>query len=173
MSAHALSDAPAGQPSPGPAAAALLQRHWDGQLPVEPARIAAALGIEVIARGGPEEPGYPYSGFFEYRDGRPVIEVNRGDSPVRRRFTIAHELGHYALGHRQAPRDYPANFTTGVQDDDERRANQFAAELLMPAERIRALVQSGRVGSLDEMARGFKVSGAAMGYRLKNLGYLA
>ena len=42
----------------------------------------------------------------------------------------------------------------------------------MPADTLRALVRSGKVESLEELARGFMVSGTAMSYRLQNLGFI-
>lgn len=142
---------------------------WDGDLPVNPGEIANNLGLRVVPCGGPGK-SYPYSGYF-YRDaeGNGVVEYNRGDSPVRRRFTVAHEIGHFVLGHQDSPRDDPDNYRTSVQSPQERAANQFAAELLMPAEELRKLVQSGQVRSIDELAGFFGVSKVAMGYRLANL----
>ncbi len=158
--------------TPARAAAALLARHWDGKLPVDPLRIAAALGIRVVARGGADDPDYAYSGYFDNSGGQPVIEYNRGESVVRQRFTLAHELGHYALGHASSPRDTPANFTTGVSDKAERQANRFAAELLMPAKEVRIVVQGGLFKDVAELAGAFHTSQAAMVYRLQSLGLI-
>ncbi len=56
-------------------------------------------------------------------DGLPTIGFNGDTSWVRRRFTIAHEVGHLMLGH---------TLDCGIDTDAEAEANQFAAELLMP-----------------------------------------
>ena len=158
--------------SPRAAAAALLRQHWDGRLQVDPQRIAQALGLRVIARGGPDEPDYGYSGYFNAEGDAPTIEYNRSESLVRRRFTIAHELGHFALGHRSSPRDTPANFNTAVADGAERHANQFAAELLMPEHEVRIIIKSGRFANVGELTRAFGVSQAAMIWRMKDLGFI-
>lgn len=68
-----------------------------------------------------------------------AIVVNRSHAPVRRRFTIAHELGHLLL-HRysqlHADTDFRIRFRDGSSSlgsiREEIEANQFAAELLMP-----------------------------------------
>lgn len=159
-------------PTPARAAAAVLARHWDGKLPVDPQRIATAMGIRVVPRGGPDDPGYAYSGYFDNTGERPVIEYNRAESVVRQRFTLAHELGHFALGHASSPRDTPANFNTAVADTTERRANQFAAELLMPAKELRLLVQGGVFKNVAELASAFRTSQAAMVYRMQSLGLI-
>lgn len=159
-------------PTPARAAAAMLAKHWDGKLPVDPHRIAAALGIRVVPRGGPGEPDYAYSGYFDNTGGQPVIEFNRSESKVRQRFTLAHELGHYALGHASSPRDTPANFSTGVSDQAERLANRFAAELLIPARELRLLLQSGRLKNVAEFAEAFWTSQLAITYRMQGLGLI-
>lgn len=159
-------------PTPARAAAAMLAKHWDGKLPVDPHRIAAALGIRVVARGGADDPGYAYSGYFDNSGGQPVIEYNVSEALVRQRFTLAHELGHYALGHASSPRDTPANFSTGVVDKAERLANLFAGDLLMPEKELRLLLQSGTFKDVDDFTRPFQTSRAAMLHRLKSLGII-
>jgi len=57
-------------------------------------------------------------------DGLPTIGFNGDAAWVRRRFTIAHEIGHLLLGHACSDLD--------IEKDAEAEANQFAAELLMP-----------------------------------------
>lgn len=55
----------------------------------------------------------------------PILNVSVHAPPDRRRFTMAHELGHLVL-HRDSYND-----TSG-----EKEANRFAAEFLMPADQI-------------------------------------
>ncbi len=160
----------ASQPARSPAVVAreVLDMFWDGALPVDPGAIARAAGVELYARGGQGDP-YDFSGYFRAVDDRQIIEYNIKDSLVRRRFTVAHELGHCFLGHTDAPRDRPDSFGATVLEPAERAANQFAAELLMPADVVRQAVLGGRFGSVDELADVFRVSRVAMGYRLTNL----
>jgi Zn-dependent peptidase ImmA (M78 family) len=158
--------------NPVAAARRILDQHWLGTLPVDPGDIARSLGVRLIPMG--EEKACDYSGYFRLEaDGRPTVYYNVSDHSVRRRFTVAHELGHYVLGHEDAPRDLPSQFGASVSSPIERAANQFAAELLMPAEAVRKLSSSGRFPSLDALAQAFAVSKVAMGYRLKNLGLIA
>ena len=58
-------------------------------------------------------------------------------SPGRKRFSLAHELGHYHIpSHRKRPPGWCGEDDMVAQEDSGRRyeweANQFAAELLMP-----------------------------------------
>lgn len=70
--------------------------------------------------------------------------VSAADPVPRRRFTAAHELGHFVLhratmGRFRADTDATLREADGdVTDRMEREANRFAAELLMPAEVCRA-----------------------------------
>lgn len=147
-----------------------LSRYWDvGSLPVDPIIIATKMGISVMA-----DPYLDGSGHYEpnaARNGCPLITYNPKESVVRQRFTIAHELGHHVLNHGPRDRDTPKNFTMAVHDVAEVSANKFAARLLMPADFIHALVQVRGVRNLTRLAKLFSVSGAAMGYRLQELGY--
>lgn len=150
-------------------AAQILSAHWDGKLPVDVHAIAARLGVEVRC-GAIEE-----SGRIELDNG-PRIVVNCNEAWVRQRFTVAHELGHWALGHLQHGqrlfRDRPDAFTT-TASGFEREANAFAAALLMPADALRYAMQQGIADSLESLARLFDVSQSAMYWRVNGLGLFA
>ncbi len=76
-------------------------------------------------------------GFSRIENGQKIIYFNdKKGSKVRRRFTIAHELGHCLLGHlkdnnktfyRNSEIDLPNNSI------EEMQANVFARDILMPA----------------------------------------
>lgn len=153
--------------NPEALAAKMLDLYWDGSLPIDPVKIARSAGVDVYGRGGPDDPGYEYSGYFRRIHDTPSIEYNVTEAPVRQRFTVAHELGHFALQHSDLPRDR-GNFQSS-KDSREVAANRFAAELLMPARTVKQLFASGNADSPDHLARMFGVSAAALGYRLINL----
>jgi len=104
----------------------------------------------------------------------PVILLNRTDSRNRKRFSCAHELGHYAsrvMGSRAEHYEYID--LRGVEsgagtNPDEIYANQFAAELLMPEDKMRELHRQGH--SPLSIAQFFAVSDDAIRFRLNNLG---
>lgn len=94
--------------------------------------------------------------------------------PRRRRFTIAHELGHLVLhaGDTAAPAVFCRHVRSTespISDAIEREANHFAAELLMPDELMRAAVARGVTGP-DALGDRFEVSPLAAAWRLFNLG---
>jgi hypothetical protein len=113
------------------------------------------------------------------------IWVDAGEaraSPPRRRFTIAHEVGHWVCQVR-AGRGEPFHCRIDpsvdatpeaarpLTDPREREANVFAAELLMPEDLVRRTLARG-VPRAD-LARRFDVSPPAMAWRLYNLGVVA
>ncbi|HXJ21761.1 MAG TPA: ImmA/IrrE family metallo-endopeptidase [Polyangia bacterium] len=117
---------------------------------------------------------------------RAIIGVNKYHHVNRQRFSIAHELGHlllHAAGEevhvdrdtvfRVKRRDSESSKGT---DPDEREANAFAAELLMPAsfllrdlEDIEVLEDSN--SAVADLASRYGVSQQALMIRLANLGY--
>ncbi len=68
-----------------------------------------------------------------------VVEISMLPSPMERLFTLAHELGHVALGSTGTVvhRDRPLNGTRKARDFDERSADKFAAYFLMPGKPLK------------------------------------
>lgn len=108
-----------------------------------------------------------------------VIVVNAAHSPGRKRFTIAHELGHYFLNDR--PDTCFAHRDAFAYDEEERDANSFASALLMPEEEVRRKLRNlaEDTGETSDSARiayiaeAFQVSRPAAEVRLKKLQILA
>jgi Zn-dependent peptidase ImmA (M78 family) len=120
-----------------------------------------------------------------YRDGEnKIIGINSNHHPNRQRFSIAHEVGHLLLHEKEVFIDKVVNFRSSRSslaiDTEEIAANAFAAELLMPKEfvknELKKLIGQESMPTEKELvenfARVFKVSTAAMEYRLNNLGVL-
>ncbi|MGD0452307.1 MAG: ImmA/IrrE family metallo-endopeptidase [Solirubrobacteraceae bacterium] len=149
-------------------AAMLLREAWGAPLPVDPISIARAAGIRVLdapldddtAGALVKEPGQD-----------PTILLNQNDSPNRKRFTCAHELGHYRRRSADETEyttvDLRGSLAAAGTDPEEIYANEFAASLLMPEDAVRRLLEEG-LGDL-ELAIRFGVSREAIEYRLKNL----
>ena len=150
---------------PEDAASAVLLRFWDCSLPVNPVAIAEKLDIKVFMSDGMATLG----GYYDQESGE--ITINANDTLPRQRFSVAHELGHCLLGHGSSPRDNNARYNQTNYSPQEYQANVFAAELLMPRDAMRVMVEH-RAMSLAELCGTFGVSEAAMTIRLRSLGYI-
>lgn len=156
--------------SPRQEAINILNQYWDEKIPVDLVNIAKAMGVSVVERNlSPNTAG------VIYYDGDLVnIDININNNLVRKRFTLAHELGHLQLGHLQNCnpkfRVDDNHFYSNEENCDERDANNFAIELLIPEEAIKLLVRKKSVTSIDELSSYFLASKLAVGYRIQNLG---
>ena len=110
-----------------------------------------------------------------------VNGVEAARSPGRRRFTVAHELGHWHL-HRDTQTHarglYCRSEDVGGSDAElraaraiEAEANRFAAALLMPESLVRLEAERWKF-NVHVLARRFQVSLPAMQLRLATLGVL-
>ncbi|HRA88609.1 MAG TPA: ImmA/IrrE family metallo-endopeptidase [Planctomycetaceae bacterium] len=103
---------------------------------------------------------------------RAVIFLNKTDvsSAKRLRFTLAHELAHLILG---IPSIVGENLTDMLSSDDadERRVNEFAAELLVPASVVTTLITEIPVvaQSLVRLAKKANVSDVSAALRVADL----
>ncbi|TCV95980.1 uncharacterized protein DUF955 [Luteibacter rhizovicinus] len=152
----------------GPELVAKLKAANLMRLPLNVRGVAEYLGLEVV-----EEPmDDDMSGFLEIRSGQWVVGVNAFHHLNRKRFTIAHEIAHFLL-HSEGQTEFrDRTFARRTNDPSrmEREADQFAAELLMPAEDVRQKIAAGET-SLSALAAQFGVSALAMKYRVQKLGY--
>ena len=111
------------------------------------------------------------SGRLYRKDGGWIISVNRGHHVNRQRFTLAHELAHYVLHKSESESFTDTVFFRGASVNNfEYAANEFAAKLLMPEDKVREVVRGG-TNNIKDLAESFGVSVAAMLYRVKQLGF--
>ncbi len=107
-----------------------------------------------------------------YKDdaGKWIIVVNQLHHENRRRYTIAHELGHYIL-HRHLKDRFEDEifFRGGKPLNEEYQANEFANCILMPEQKFRQFIKDG-VNTIETLASEFHVSTIALRIRAKNLG---
>ena len=137
-------------------AADVLDNYWDGELPVDVASISAAMGVTPYRGSLPDG----LSGMVIKRPGEPARSYVEASEPVgRRRFTIAHELGHY-VERVDVSDDDDFSFVderrSGRYDLHEFYADEFAGALLMPEDDFLKMQKEGK--SLIDMAARFGVS---------------
>ncbi|MBN8853025.1 MAG: hypothetical protein BGO55_14165 [Sphingobacteriales bacterium 50-39] len=164
-------------------AKAILSTFNDFLLPIKVEEIAKMRGLKVLP--------YPLenevSGILVIEGQLGTIGYNQHESRVRRRFTIAHELGHFELHRDQSQLFVDKTFKVmfrstapSIESSNlrlEREANAFAASLLMPDDLVNAEIENmefdlGSEESIKELAKRFDVSTTAMYYRMTNLGKL-
>lgn len=137
-------------------------------LPIPIFAIVKQYGLTIVGK----RPIKGWSGGLSGSGGVGAIELSPDEPETRRRFSCAHELGHFVLGHSEL---FPATraarhslLSYEVYDPLELAVNAFAAELLMPEAEVRQRVNAGV--SLAVMARTFYVSMEAMRTRVEYLG---
>jgi Zn-dependent peptidase ImmA (M78 family) len=157
-----------------------VYKRYEGQYPVPVVSIANDLGINVYQTDDlkADEAGL----IRKEDDGRYAIYINVNDNPQRKRFTIAHEIGHFIL-HKQDldksgfidRRKQPIlkRITDSLKDVSSKtqkreiEANEFAAELLMPQDKFEEVF--GKSNDIDKIANYFNVSTAAATIRAKEV----
>lgn len=117
------------------------------------------------------------SGALLVERGRPFVILNGHDHPVRQRFTLAHEYGHWWLGHGQVV-DGPGSFSANSLHPDEFQANYFASEFLAPAPAVSSWMEARGEPEVNlEVVVGlsvaFGISAKAARIRLEVARYLA
>lgn len=102
-----------------------------------------------------------------------IIYINGNDPSYRQSFTVAHELGHIVLEHQPSKVgvQYIYRNTTITTTDEEKEANVFAANLLMPKDFLFKIMKEYKLNKNDinTLASIFGVSAQAMDLRLKFL----
>lgn len=152
-----------------------LINQYTSMCPVNVQGLISALGIQYREAFLADN----ISGMLERSQGGGyTITVNAGHPVTRKRFTAAHELGHY-INHRHLVGDgvddnkaYRSTdegkyHNTNIGPVEETEANKFAATVLMP----RSLVvrEYNANNNPADLARAFGVSEMSMKWRLVNL----
>jgi Zn-dependent peptidase ImmA (M78 family) len=142
--------------------------------------VSPPQGIPADDLGNPED---PLAGFIFAAGRVGWAFVSAADSLARRRFTAAHELGHFIM-HRATMGRFRADTEATLREADEevadrmeREANRFAVELLMPADVCRARAEElpkkchccPRGVLVYRLASELLVSREALRYRLQSL----
>jgi Zn-dependent peptidase ImmA (M78 family) len=139
-------------------AAAEVRARWE----IPPGPVDSM--VEILERAGGivirrRTPSRGWDAVSQWPDGEPpVFLLNAATPPDRQRFSLAHELGHIICHPIPGP-------------DQEKEADEFAAEFLMPSRDIAAEIGSSgvNIGRLGELKQRWKVSMAALARRARDL----
>jgi len=171
---------------------ALSYQGFEVSAPIDVDKIAEKLGIIVIddttlqARDS--------IGEISIENDKPVVRINplQNSYTPRRRFTLAHEIGHYCLHLSPFRPEFKDSTKTmsrssSYWDKNESEANGFAAQLIMPKSlllekgiELLATYKKNHPSEgmpvsifVDKMSSLFGASNKAMQYRLKSLKIIA
>lgn len=101
------------------------------------------------------------SGFLIQEDDLSAIAYNKTHHVHRQRFTVAHEIGHLLLGHNKYTNH------SDVSETDEKEAQIFASELLMPLAFLKIDLKKGNFDN-EVLAKRYWVSKSAMSWRIQD-----
>lgn len=159
--------------------------------PIDVDGIAAAMHVAVRYDHSLDRNGI--IGQITFEDDNPVVTINplQNAYEPRRRFTLAHELGHFVLHSANGLTEFIDSQKTMSRKTSywnlvESEANSFGAQLLMPKDLIvtegQAIIDAYKsrhdfsgmpeAAFTQAMAACFIVSNQAMEYRLRSLGVL-
>src|SRR5687767_12750652 len=135
---------------------AILRSLSELILPIKIEDIARMRGLKVM----PYPLGDDVSGLLAIQEGIGTIGYNQNEPKVRRRFTIAHELGHYELHKEKSDLFVDKQFIyrsqnsggTTVNFDMEQEANYFASSILMPTDLLRKEIEKVNMDLASELA---------------------
>lgn len=143
----------------------LLEASEQNMPPIDPQEVARLLNLKVEFFPFSDE----ISGLLKKEMG--VIGVNENQHPRRQRFTLAHEIGHYVLGHNLiSEKDFVDDTSTDSSSRIEREANYFASTLLMPSDLVKKAAKENF--DVKGLAKKFEVSEQAMTIRILELGLI-
>jgi len=133
--------------------------------PEAPEKLAKHLGVTVR-----ESPMDGCDGWCLTMGTRTIIRINGNLSPSRKRFTLAHELGHLILG---VPTVVGESFEDmlGSSSVEERQVNELASELLIPTDVAKTSLSDLPVvaAALKKLAKKARISELAAAVRVCNL----
>lgn len=121
-------------------------------------------------------PSKDYSGILIKKRGKTLMGINSNEPDARKRFSIAHELGHFLFSKKSVSVDYRINNYV-EKPEEEKHADSFAANILMPRRWILRdfeKISKGTItqNNLVDLSKKYKVSPEAMKFRLANLGLI-
>ena len=157
----------------------ILDRLGIEEVPIPIVAIMKSLNFQVVAGELKDE----ISGIIGIDDdlaknfkSSKVIAINNKDNVGHQRFTMAHELAHYLFDFDVSNQIVYYNTYNTFEDEneEERRANYFAANLLMPEKKFKkefdnVVIKNNLYVTVEKLSQIFQVSGEAVGRRISEL----
>lgn len=134
------------------------------QLPVHVLSIAKTAGIRVLKNEQAQMLSDNQCGLSILVDEEWFVIYDETMPVTRKRFTVAHELGHIFLGHALKEGFHARQFE-GLHPEDEQEANMFAIRLLAPA----CVLWGLNLHTPEEIADACAISLSAAQWRAKRM----
>ena len=142
------------------------------EIPVKLGSMAKELGV--VVKRSPTIPRSVSGQIKRLETGIYEIKINKFESLVRQRFTLAHEISHFLLHRSEIDRlgEIADNvlYRSGASETIEYEANRLAAQIIMPeeaiSERQQAIGNNIDENIVDQLAKEFGVSKAVMEIRI-------
>ncbi|MBI3632558.1 MAG: ImmA/IrrE family metallo-endopeptidase, partial [Candidatus Vogelbacteria bacterium] len=150
---------------PAEVAERVIRQCRIGSAPVDLNKIAKENSIEISESTTIDADGWI---LFPKDQKWAAIKVNKKISSLgRKRFTIAHEMGHFFLKNVDMD-EKSCQIDSGQKTEHEREADEFASNLLMPEKLIKKTIGIKIKGYEDilKIGQAFEVSQQAAGLRL-------
>lgn len=138
----------------------------EGQFPLPIDNVVDYLGYDAKSFI-PDASGINISGAVSSKEKK--ILINNNDSIFRKRFTLAHEIGHIILHFNNHDEEFVDFRTDRVRDTKELQADEFAGCLLMPIHEFKKIWLKSK-GNSFYLSEFFGVSKPAVYMRALNLG---
>lgn len=158
----------------------LIEKKFDVDLleikniyPVLIGKICEKLNIDVVFSQDLDD---DYFGNIIKNPTSYTINVNANYSAATNMFTIAHEIGHYVkhndkLAANGQFMDRKSSGYTAEERQNERQANDFAGELLMPSEKF-CEIYNEKSGNIKNISSFFRLSADLVSFRAIKLGLI-
>jgi len=126
------------------------------------------------------------SGVLDTRGNQPIVLIQKEHGKERKRFSLAHEFGHFILNssprgvHLDKNTYFRSNLSSYGTDIEEKKANRFAAELLIPSDILWEILSENMTDLIDseedeglevltKLAQRFEVSVAALTIKISGV----
>ena len=143
----------------------ILKESGSLKVPIDVNKIADFYGFRVALLDQPSE---KFSGITHKT--KKAIGINKNHHPVRQRFSLAHELGHYFLDHPTADEELPSEEGDQERNIYESEANEFAGELLVPREVLKSSLMEHK--DIESLKKLFNVSRHVITLQITKHGFL-
>jgi len=142
---------------------------------VDVIKLASALGIEVFEVEAPDS----FNATIEKENGGYSISVNTNHPVTRQRFSVAHEIAHFAVHKKELDKAGSLNRDANCTRTLGNMADDIAAEILIPKVPVDEFIRRKDIditkpldeGIVFEVARKFRVSLPVAAIRLRTLKY--